>query len=40
MIDIFAIDIRAIAINSTNNEDFPVKTLENEQKKFVLLYDK
>ena len=35
MIAIFAIGIWAVVINNTSNEEFPVKTLEDQQKACV-----
>ena len=35
MIAIFAIGIWAVVINNTSNEEFPVKTLEDQQKVYV-----
>ena len=36
MIAIFAIGIWAVVINNTSNEEFPVKTLEDQQKACVV----
>ena len=36
MIAIFAIGIWAVVINNTSNEEFPVKTLEDQHKVYVV----